>query len=80
MEDFAEYDADGSCDAVAGAGTHSGFMPKRIPAPMTPNTHDTVNPLRVRSIKYHITGLTSASVKDTCSVDCQDSFLYVVID
>ena len=58
---------------VAGGGTISGFTPSSIAVPAIPTMADRTKPGFERSIKYHKTGLTSASVKDTCKVDCQGS-------
>lgn len=62
-------------DAAAGDGTISGLMPSRAKVPPTPTTVESKNPVFDRSIRYHSTGFARASVSETCSVDCQGSFL-----
>ena len=58
---------------VAGAGTMAGLMPSSTAVPVRPTTAERRKPGFDRSIKYHSTGLTNASVSETCSVDCQGS-------
>jgi hypothetical protein len=58
---------------VAGDGTISGFTLTKIAVPMIPTTVETKNPVFDRSMRYHKTGLTSASVSEACEVDSQGS-------
>lgn len=55
---------------AAGEGTMSGLMLSRAAAPDMPTTRESANPALDLSIRYHMNGLTKASVSDTCSVDC----------
>ena len=63
-------------DAIAGEGTMSGLIPRRVIVPRMPTLADKTNPVLERSIKYQSTGLAKASVRDTCNVDCHGSFLW----
>lgn len=58
---------------VAGEGTISGFTPSSTTVPAIPTIADRKKPGFERSTRYHKTGFTSASVRDTCKVDCQGS-------
>jgi len=60
---------------VAGDGTISGLMPSNAKVPAMPTSEDSRNPGFDLSTKYHNTGFARARVKETCSVDCQGSFL-----
>lgn len=60
-------------EGVAGEGTISGFTPSSTAVPATPTMADRKKPGLERSTMYHRTGLTSASVRETCRVDCQGS-------
>ena len=52
-------------DAIAGDGTMSGLIPRRVIVPRMPTLADKTNPVLDRSIKYQSTGLAKASVKET---------------
>ena len=45
------------------------FVCNNIAVPARPTAVETANPGFDRSVKYQITGLTSASVREACSVD-----------
>ena len=59
--------------AGAGAGTIPGFVPRSTAVPVSPTTEESTRPGLDRSMMYHSTGFTSASVSETCSVDCHGS-------
>ena len=65
-------------DGVAGGGTISGLTPSITAVPARPTMVERRKPGFERSIRYHSTGLASASVRETWSVDCQGSFRYTV--
>lgn len=52
-------------------GIQLGLRPRRVAAPARPTSEARRKPGRVRSIRYQITGLTRARVRETCVVDCQ---------
>ena len=60
-------------DGAGGAGTILGLMPRSTAVPVIPTMADRRKPGFDRSIRYQSAGLTMASVKDTCKVDCQGS-------
>lgn len=62
-------------DGAGGDGTISGLMPRSAIVPPIPTTAESKNPVFDRSTRYHNTGFARASVSETCSVDCQGSFL-----
>lgn len=55
-----------------------GFTPRQIAVPRTPTIADRRKPAFDRSTRYHNTGFTSASVRDTCRVDSQGSFRFEI--
>lgn len=58
----------------AGDGIISGLSDSSTAVPTTPTEVERRKPGFDRSIRYQSTGLTSASVKDTCKVEVQGSF------
>ena len=50
---------------VAGDGTMPGFTRSRIAVPVNPTMVERRKPGLERSMRYHSTGLTSASVRET---------------
>lgn len=60
---------------MAGDGTISGLICNNAKVPAVPTTAERMKPGFDLSMTYHSTGFTSARVDDTCSVDCQGSFL-----
>lgn len=60
-------------DGIAGGGTISGLIPNNTAVPAMPTTVERTNPGLDRSMRYQSTGLASASVRETWSVDCQGS-------
>lgn len=72
---LVSFKADAAVDASADDGTISGRNPRTVHIPANPTIVDRENPVLVRSMRYHRTGLASASVTDACVVDCQGSRL-----
>lgn len=66
---------DNFCGCMAGDGTISGLTSSNTIVPATPTTADKMKPGFDLSIRYHRTGFASASVRETCRVDCQGNFL-----
>ena len=64
----------GPSPTVEGNGTISGLTTNKTTVPMTPTADENAKPALLRSMRYQSTGFASASVRDTCSVDCQGSF------
>lgn len=60
----------------AGAGTISGFVTRIKAVPVTPMKDDKARPGFERSMRYHSTGFTRASVRDSWRVDCHGNFLF----
>ena len=54
-------------------GINSGFRPRRSPIPANPTAIERRNPDRVRSIRYHRTGLARARATEACVVDSHGS-------
>lgn len=59
----------------AGEGMSSGLMARQSAVPDSATVVEKTKPGGVRSRRYHIAGLESASVSESCSVDCQGSLL-----
>lgn len=59
----------------AGDGKMAGLDNESNEVPRAPIVAERISPGLERSIRYHRAGLTSASVKETWSVDVQGSFL-----
>lgn len=55
---------------IAGTGTKSGSTKSRTLVPTVPTNAENANPGKDRSITYQSTGLASARLNATCSVDC----------
>ena len=60
-------------EGMAGEGTIWGFTPNSTVVPVIPMNAERIKPGLERSIRYHRTGFTSASVKETWKVDCHGS-------
>ena len=74
MDDDDDDDLGGKTPAAgAGAGTIPGFVPRSTAVPVSPTTEESTSPGLDRSMMYHSTGFTSASVREACSVDCHGS-------
>lgn len=59
----------------AGDGNNAGFDNERREVPSAPTVAEKTKPGLERSIIYHKTGLTRASVREAWSVDVHGSFL-----
>jgi hypothetical protein len=61
---------------AAGEGIASGFETRRSAAPVVPTAVLRMKPGIERSMRYHRTGLTRASVREACIVEAQGSLRY----
>ena len=60
---------------MAGDGRICGLTANSTEVPTIPTNVDKSSPALLLSTKNHRTGLTRASVNETCMVDCQGTFL-----
>lgn len=61
-------------DGEAGLAIISGFDARRRAVPVAPTAVERMKPGFERSIIYHNTGLTKASVREACRVEVHGSF------